>query len=187
MQKIRLDNIFIANAVGFAIAAHHGQRRKYTNEPYITHPVAVGQIIRGMYPKTTTNMIVAAVLHDVVEDTQFTNDDIKEHFGERVAELVYWVTDQSKPEDGNRADRKKIDREHIWAGPVESQVIKLADLIHNTGSIVEHDKDFARIYLPEKSLILEGLRPEVKELELFAYADAQINQGMSQILPGEGR
>ena len=75
-------------------------------------------------------------------------------FGTDIATLVGWLTDVSKPEDGNRAVRKAIDREHTAAAPAEAQTIKLADLISNTKSIMAHDPTFAKVYLEEKRLLL---------------------------------
>jgi (p)ppGpp synthase/HD superfamily hydrolase len=77
------------------------------------------------------------------------------NFGPEVAALVGWLTDVSKPEDGNRAHRKAMDREHSAAAPAEAQTVKLADLISNSKSIVTHDPAFARTYLEEKRLMLE--------------------------------
>jgi guanosine-3',5'-bis(diphosphate) 3'-pyrophosphohydrolase len=141
----------------FATAAHAavGQKRKYTGEPYINHPAEVVEIVKTV--TDNSEMICAAWLHDVVEDTEITLEVIEEHFGNRVRELVYWLTDVSKPEDGNRAARKAIDRQHIACAPAAAQTVKLADLISNTASIVERDPDFAKVYLKEKALLLEVL------------------------------
>jgi hypothetical protein len=68
------------------------------------------------------------------------------------------LTDVSKPTDGNRAKRKNMDREHIAKASLQAKTIKLADLIDNTRSIVEHDPKFAKVYLTEKALLLEVLR-----------------------------
>jgi hypothetical protein len=75
-------------------------------------------------------------------------------FGADIAALVGWLTDVSKPEDGNRAHRKAMDREHSARAPAEAQTIKLADLISNSRSIVKHDPAFARTYLEEKRMLL---------------------------------
>lgn len=140
----------------FATGAHFavGQLRKYTNEPYFVHPAEVAQIVATV-PNATEEMIAAAWLHDVVEDTSVTLDQVHLMFGADVAKLVFWLTDVSKPEDGNRAARKAIDREHTAAAPAEAQTIKLADLLSNTKSIVEHDEKFAKVYLEEKRLLLD--------------------------------
>ena len=100
-------------------------------------------------------MICAAWLHDTVEDTGVTIETIRAEFGAEVAELVGWLTDVSRPEHGNRAHRKALDRAHSAAAPAEAQTVKLADLIANTRSIIEHDVAFARTYLEEKRLMLE--------------------------------
>lgn len=142
----------------FATAAHAAvdQRRKYTNEPYIVHPTEVAAIVAGV-PGATQEMIAAAWLHDVVEDTQVTEQVIREEFGDAVADIVMWLTDVSRPEDGNRARRKAIDRAHTAQAPAEAQTVKLADLISNTKTITAYDPEFARVYLEEKRQLLEVL------------------------------
>jgi len=140
----------------FATAAHAAvaQLRKYTNEPYIVHPAEVFGIVSTV-GGATPEMLAAAWLHDVVEDTGVTIEVIRQMFGEEVAELVGWLTDVSRPEQGNRAVRKAIDRAHTAMAPAEAQTIKLADLISNTRSIMAHDEKFAKTYLEEKRLLLE--------------------------------
>ena len=132
------------------------QRRKYTNEPYINHPAAVAKLVRSV-PHTEA-MLCAAWLHDVVEDTHCTIDEIERVFGFEVAAMVEMLTDVSKPSDGNRAVRKAIDREHTAKASPQAKTIKLADLIDNTRSIVERDQNFAKVYLAEKALLLDVLQ-----------------------------
>ena len=142
----------------FATRAHESidQRRKYTNEPYIVHPTAVAEIVRGV--PHTVEMIAAAYLHDVVEDTPVTIAEIEEEFGRAVAELVGWLTDVSVPSDGNRAARKARDLEHTAAASAQAKTIKLADLIDNTRTIERLDPGFWRVYRVEKIRLLEVLR-----------------------------
>ncbi len=139
----------------FATAAHAavGQVRKYTFEPYIVHPAEVASIVATV--AHTEEMLAAAWLHDTVEDTGVTIEVIRAEFGAEVAELVGWLTDVSRPEHGNRAHRKALDRAHSAMAPAEAQTVKLADLIANTRSIMAHDEAFARTYLEEKRLLLE--------------------------------
>jgi guanosine-3',5'-bis(diphosphate) 3'-pyrophosphohydrolase len=139
----------------FATAAHAavGQVRKYTFEPYIVHPAEVAKIVRDAGGSDA--MVAAAWLHDTVEDTDVTIEIVRAEFGDEVADLVGWLTDVSKPEDGNRAVRKAMDREHSASAPAEAQTVKLADLIANTRSIMKHDVAFAKTYLEEKRLLLE--------------------------------
>lgn len=145
-------------AMVFAMG-HHArikQRRKYTNEPYINHPEAVAELVRSV--PHTEEQLAAAWCHDTVEDTGATLDDVRRELGDHVASLVEMLTDVSKPEDGNRAVRKALDLEHIAKASTEAKTIKLADLINNSESILDHDPDFARVYLEEKARLLEVLR-----------------------------
>ena len=144
-------------AYTFAMAAHEavGQVRKYTGEPYIVHPVEVASIVKAV-PGATEEMIAAAYLHDVVEDTQVGIDTIIHLFGPVVADYVHQLTDPPKVEGGpNRKARKALDRQRLADAPAEVQTIKLADLISNTSTIVQFDPSFAKVYLEEKRLLLE--------------------------------
>jgi (p)ppGpp synthase/HD superfamily hydrolase len=144
----------IARARQFAAAAHEavGQLRQYTNEPYIVHPAAVAAIVETV--PHTPEMVAAAWLHDVVEDTKVTLDEVRAEFGNEVAKLVWWLTDVSRPTDGNRAMRKAIDRAHSAKAPPHAQTIKLADVIDNNSTIEKHDPNFAVIWREEKRLLL---------------------------------
>lgn len=152
------ENNIIEKARIFATKAHASidQRRKYTNEAYIVHPAEVAQIVESV-PHTKA-MVAAAWLHDVVEDTPITLEEIYTEFGQEIGDLVEMLTDISKPEDGNRKTRKAIDCEHTAKASPEAKTIKLADLISNTTSIVEYDPGFAKVYLREKELLLEVLK-----------------------------
>ncbi len=146
----------IEKAKIFAHAAHAAveQKRNYTGDDYIVHPAEVAGIVDNV-PGRTDEQVAAAWLHDTVEDTGVTIEQIEFMFGAKVAELVGWLTDVSKPEDGNRKTRKAIDRAHSAAAPGEAQTIKLADLLSNTRSITEYDPGFAKVYIMEKMLLLE--------------------------------
>lgn len=147
----------VERAKVFATAAHAavGQTRKYTGEPYVVHPLEVAALVESV--GGTEAMIAAALLHDVLEDTAVTVDVLEEQFGSEVADLVLWLTDVSKPEDGNRSTRKALDRQHSAAAPAAAQTVKVADLISNTRSIVAHDPGFAKVYIEEKRLLLDVL------------------------------
>lgn len=147
----------INDAKAFAFAAHNaiGQTRKYTQDPYTTHLERVAQLVQSVVDDE--HMVAAAYLHDVVEDTSTTLDEVKARFGHEVGYLVEYLTDVSKPEDGNRAVRKQIDRDHIAEGDARVHTVKLADLIDNSESITAHDPRFARVYMQEKAQLLEVL------------------------------
>ncbi len=142
-------------ALSMARDLHREQRRKYTNEPYIFHCVEVAALCKAVGCRD--EVIAAAYLHDAVEDTECTVGDIFDIFGVDVASLVGMVTDRSKPSDGNRAQRKAIDRAWLSQASPEGKTIKLADLISNTSSIRKHDPKFAKVYLEEKRALLEVL------------------------------
>lgn len=152
-----MDCDLVARAAAFAGYAHGSiqQLRKYTGEPYIVHPEEVAGIVADVTDDQA--VIAAAWLHDVLEDTPVTYNQVWSEFGPRVAQLVVEVTDVSKPEDGNRAARKALDCMHLAKASAAGQTIKLADLISNTRSIVEHDPDFAVVYLREKKALLRVL------------------------------
>lgn len=148
----------VEKAKKFADAAHEavGQKRKYTGDPYIVHPVAVMNLVASV--NHTKVMLMAALLHDTVEDTLVTLKDVEAEFGSEVCELVGWLTDVSQKEDGNRAVRKAIDRAHVAMAPAAAKTIKLADLINNSECIVANDPKFAAVYMPEKAALLEVLK-----------------------------
>ena len=156
-------------AKDFATRYHSSidHKRKYTGDPYIVHPASVVELVRSV-PHTDA-MLCAAWLHDTVEDTPATIDEIERVFGSEIANLVEMLTDVSKPSDGNRSVRKAIDLEHTAKASSQAKTIKLADLIDNTQSIVKYDKGFAKIYLAEKLLLLEVLRDGDASLWDMAY------------------
>ncbi|MCW9052758.1 MAG: HD domain-containing protein [Motiliproteus sp.] len=173
----------IEQARAFAIAAHEniGHRRKYTDEPYWVHPQAVAELVASVCDDPT--VIAVAWLHDTVEDTPVSLQQIESRFGERVAALVEDLTDISCLADGNRARRKSLDRQHTAAAHPHAKTVKLADLIHNTQSIVEHAPGFARIYLEEKRMLLEVLQEG--DSQLYEQACAQLRQSL-RILATKG-
>jgi (p)ppGpp synthase/HD superfamily hydrolase len=141
----------------FATAAHAAiaQVRKYTGEPYICHPADVRDLVATV--PHTDEMLAAAWLHDVVEDTEVTFAAINQEFGPIVEDLVRWLTDVATPEDGNRAVRKRLDKEHLAGAPAAAQTIKVADLIDNSRTILTRDPQFAKVYLREKRALLAVL------------------------------
>lgn len=147
-----------AEARFFATMRHGGidHVRKYTGEPYVNHLKAVVELVRSV--PHTPEMIAAAWLHDVVEDTDTTIEQVEREFGAEVAELVAMLTDVSKYSDGKRAARKMIDLLHTAEASPAAKTIKLADLIDNSVSITRYDKSFAQVYMKEKAQLLEVLR-----------------------------
>jgi (p)ppGpp synthase/HD superfamily hydrolase len=159
----------ILQAAQFAAQAHAGQKRKYNDLPFIVHPARVGgrtAILEGVDEET----VMAAYLHDVVEDTPVTLDEIRRQFGDRVAKLVRELTNPSKGIKAPRSDRKRMDREHLTGVSREAKRIKLLDRIDNLGDLAGAPLGFLKLYLEESRLLVEvigdaddGLRQELAE------------------------
>ena len=119
----------VQRAYEIAEAAHEGQRRR-SGDPYITHPLAVTTILAELGMDTTT--LVAALLHDTVEDTPTTLSGVREEFGEDVAHLVDGVTKLDKVKYGESAEAETIRKMVVaMARDPRVLVIKLADRLHN--------------------------------------------------------
>ena len=153
---MHFTNELVAHAADYAKIIHASQSRKYTGEPYFVHLVEVGVTLEwaGCDPE----VVAAGFLHDSIEDQGQTVESLSRLFGLRVARLVDEVSDVSKPSDGNRAFRKKLDAEHLAKASPDGMSIKLADLISNTRSIAKHDPNFARVYFHEKNNLLPLLK-----------------------------
>lgn len=129
LPKAKCDNV--TKAYQLAEEAHKDQRR-VSGEPYILHPLAVAQILADMKIDTTT--ITASLLHDVVEDTSYTLDDLKKMFGKEVAFLVDGVTKLSRLNYRTKEDQQLNSMRKMFlamAKDVRVVVIKLADRLHN--------------------------------------------------------
>lgn len=148
----------LEKAILFAIKAHEGQKRKYTGEDYYNHVKNVAMEVAKV--TNDQDVIIAAFLHDTVEDTNTTIDEIGELFGLKVAELVYDLTDHFTRENYpnfNRAKRKILEAKRLGTISNDAKLIKGCDLADNTASIVKHDLGFAKIYLREKAYVLEQM------------------------------
>lgn len=145
----------------FSAVAHDGQRRKGANaDDYIVHPAAVVEILRTVLDpndQRTHIILAAAWLHDVAEDTSVTLDDIRREFGDDVADIVGMVTNPSRPEDGNRAARKAIDRAHLMRADDRGKLIKLGDVIQNLSTVMDVSHGFAQVYVQEKKALLDSI------------------------------
>lgn len=164
----------IDSAIAFAALAHAGQKRKYTFEPYIVHPIEVMRLV--MTVDHCEEMLVAAILHDVIEDTPVGQREIERRFGPAVLELVLDLT--KVPVEGNRATRMAAERDRLALASWAAQTIKVADLISNTSTITKYDPGFARVYLPEKAALLEVLTKA--DPSLLERAHLTLNDGLQQ-------
>jgi (p)ppGpp synthase/HD superfamily hydrolase len=142
-------------ALAFAEWFHKGHMRKYTNDPYIVHPVAVAELVSHC-PARTIEMMQAALLHDTLEDTSASESDIEANFGPDVLRMVLALTDERFGQDkvGNRKSRKEQTLVRLSHEGYDVQTIKLADMIDNSKSIIVHDPHFAKVFMREKSALL---------------------------------
>ncbi len=148
----------VEKARRYATSAHAriGQFRKYTLQPYDVHLRAVARLVASVSGDHA--LVAASWLHDTVEDTPATFEELEQEFGADVVNLVKELTDVSKPGDGNRAARKAIDRQHIALASPRAKTIKLADLLDNCEDICRHAPRFAPVYLQEAWALMEVLR-----------------------------
>jgi guanosine-3',5'-bis(diphosphate) 3'-pyrophosphohydrolase len=163
----------------FADEAHGDQKRKYTPERYIVHPVRVMEIC-GRYT-TALAVLAAALLHDVLEDTnvgqkemqRFLETIIPKEDALQTTALVVELTDiytKAAYPRWNRKKRKRKEAERIETTSADSQTVKYADIIDNCKEIVEHDPDFAGVFLQECRSLLQLMQNGNKELRKEAVA-----------------
>lgn len=194
MEK-RKDSERILEAVEMAKAAHDGQFRK-TGEPYIIHPMAVKKILEEWHMDEDT--IIAGILHDTVEDTDVTLNDIREKFGETVAFLVDGVTKLSTARDGMRdidtylpETKDNFLRLMIALGAdIRVLIIKLADRLHNIRTLSalppikqkKIAKETLEVFAPLADRLNMGLlRVELADLA-FKYVDPRRFNELSELL-----
>lgn len=147
----------------FAKDAHGDQLRKYTNDPYIIHPIAVANMVKDA--GGDENMVNAALLHDVLEDTNVTHSELRMFLfkwfvsvdASDILNLVVELTDVFIKEDFpnlNRRVRKKLEANRLSNVSNRAKQIKLMDIENNSESIMEHDPKFAKVFLEEKDFLL---------------------------------
>ena len=146
---------------------HADQTRKWSGDPYIVHPERVFNLVCEYFPNETT-MQCAAWLHDVLEDCNHPRmkEQISNYCGAEVLSLVQEMTNPSKGSKANRAERKKMDRDHLRNASFHCKCLKLIDRVDNLNDMEGAEKGFVRLYLKESQLLLEeSLRHVHNELE----------------------
>lgn len=123
----------VVSALAFAARKHQDQQRKgRSHRPYINHPIALLQILWDVGNVRDRTTLVAALLHDTVEDTDTTLEEVRRAFGDAVADVVREVTDDKVLP---KARRKQLQVEHAASASAAAKLIKLADKIHNVAEI----------------------------------------------------
>jgi guanosine-3',5'-bis(diphosphate) 3'-pyrophosphohydrolase len=131
-SEVSLDRLFVA--INFAVCKHRNQIRKdQCGSPYITHPLSVAQAISTIGDVQETHILVAAILHDTIEDTDTVESEILEQFGEDILEIILEVSDDKSLE---KLERKRLQVVHAGELSYAAKVIKLADKLVNCRDIL---------------------------------------------------
>jgi len=173
---------YVRDAIAFSHAAHQGQTRQ-SGDPYISHPLAVARILAVL--RLDAQAIIAALLHDVVEDTEVTNEQVAEKFGKPVAELVDGLSKLDRILFGNREDAQAENFRKMllaMARDVRVILIKLADRLHNMRTLesMAHDKceriarETMEIYAPIANRL--GLNDIYRELQDLSFKHLHPNR-----------
>lgn len=121
----------IEQAINFAARAHRNQNRKSTDIPYITHPFAVGMLLQKA--KCCDDVIAAGILHDTLEDTSTTKEELEKQFGTRITNLVIAASENDKSLPWEMRKQHTID--HLKTAYLEVIQVITADKLHNLSSI----------------------------------------------------
>ena len=147
----------VQKAIDFATKVHEGQYRKGTDRPYIVHPMEVGKIVSTM--TQDEEIISAAILHDTIEDTDVTYEDLKQEFGTRVADLV---AAESEDKSKTWIERKGHTLEHLKTASQAEKILTMADKLSNIRSM-------ARDYLLVGEELWQRFNMKDKEKQAWYY------------------
>ena len=172
----------LLKALAFAAHKHRDQRRKDPEaSPYINHPIALADVLVNEGGVTDIEVLCAALLHDTVEDTATTPQELAQAFGARVAGIVAEVTDDTRLP---KAERKRLQIEHAGALSAQAKLVKLADKISNLRDLAScppADWPVQRriVYFEWAKEVVDGLRGVNPRLE--AAFDEAYEQGLRTV------
>ena len=158
----------LLKALAFAAHKHRDQRRKDAEaSPYINHPIALADVLVNEGGVTDVDVLCAALLHDTVEDTATTQQELTDMFGSRIARIVAEVTDDKRL---SKAERKRLQIEHAPHISHEAKLVKLADKLVNLRDVAERppakwDLARRREYFDWARQVVDGLRGTHPRLE----------------------
>lgn len=173
----------IDQAIRLAAVAHKDQTRKSTNIPYITHPFGVGMLLQKA--KCSKEVVAAGILHDVLEDTQITYEELSEQFGEKVANLVAAASEHDKSLSWELRKKHTIDR--LSTASLEEIQVITADKLHNLKSIredlIEHGEEIWNRFNRGKrqqhwyySSIVKELKKTKKDFKLIRKLEKTVKE-----------
>lgn len=181
MANKPLDTQLLDRAIIYAVKAHAGTERRGKGFPYIVHPMEAVEIVATITPDQ--ELLAAAALHDVVEDTEVTVEDLRREFGDRIASLVAAESDvmvQGVSEEDSWHARKQAAIDRLAAAPHDAKIVAMGDKLSNMRAIA---RDYAqkgdalwKIFHAsdpgEHEWHYRGLAASLKELEgTFAYQE----------------
>lgn len=181
MANKYLDTELLDKAILFAVKAHHNTERRGKGFPYIVHPMEAVEIVATITPDQ--ELLAAAALHDTIEDTDVTVEDIRREFGDRVAELVHAESDQfteGVSEEDSWHDRKQAAIDRLAAAPYDAKIVALGDKLSNMRAIardysIQGDELWQIFHAKNKAdheWHYRGLADSLKELsDTFAYKE----------------
>ena len=174
----------VLGAFAYAAGAHDGQVRRSSGLPYVIHPTHVACILKKYVPDASDDLIAACLLHDTVEDTGVTVEDIAFMFNDEIAEIVWDVTKRDYG-DIPKLEFKRLEGERIGLCRPESQTLKCADAFSNVRDMKETDPARYVTYVKESEAVVSQLQdadPRMlrKALEMFSEP---VIQGQGLIVP----
>jgi len=176
------DVSLLLRAVEFAAVKHRDQRRKGVDAlPYINHPIKVASMIANIGGVHSLPTLLAAILHDTIEDTCTTREEIEALVGPDVLSIVLEVTDDKKLP---KSDRKRLQIEHAQQKSLDAKLVKLADKCANIMDICENppadwSSERRMEYLDWAEKVVDGCRDTNKALE--AYFDQTLKEAKKKL------
>lgn len=180
-HQISLRNAMnlLVKAIAFAADKHRNQRRKdKDSSPYINHPIALADVLANEAGIDDQNVLIAAILHDTIEDTETTQEELSRLFGDAITAIVLEVTDNKALP---KAERKRLQIQHAPHASRRAKLVKLADKICNLRDIAssppaEWSLERHREYYDWAKQVVDGLRgthPTLEHLFDQAFKDKQ--------------
>ena len=181
MANKYIDTDLLDRAIIFAVQAHHNTERRGKGFPYIVHPMEAVEIVSTI--TADQELLAAAALHDTIEDTDVTVEQLREAFGDRVAELVHAESDQfteGVSEEDSWHDRKQAAIDRLAAASHDAKIVALGDKLSNMRAIwrdyqIQGDKLWNIFHVKDKTSHAwhyRGLADSLKELQdTFAYQE----------------
>ena len=176
-----LNTDLLDRAIVFAVQAHHNTERRGKGFPYIVHPMEAVEIVATITPDQ--ELLAAAALHDTIEDTDVTVEDIRREFGDRIADLVHAESDQfteGVSEEDSWHDRKQAAIDRLRHASHDAKIVAIGDKLSNMRAIwrdyqVKGDELWSIFHVKDKASHewhYRGLADSLSELnDTFAYQE----------------